>query len=139
MFYLCSYFKQHTCLVTNTIILERCRIYFHYNWITCELQLIYLWNSYYLKKRHVLLVPLTILLRRFTCILTTFLVVLAPLPLYLDSLQPILSIDQFMFYLQDSKNNNQNACPTCAQVSNTWNIYLTLHDQLVLLVRKQGQ
>jgi hypothetical protein len=58
----------------------------------------------------------------------------APLPLYLDNLQPILSFDQFMFYLQDSYNNNQNACPICTQVPNTWNIYLTLHDHLVFLV-----
>jgi len=71
-----------------------------------------------------------------TCILTILLALLPPLPLYLDSLQPILSLDPFMFYLQDSKNNSQNACPTCTQVPNTWNIYLTLHDQLVLLVRK---
>jgi hypothetical protein len=56
-----------------------------------------------------------------------------PLPLYFDNLQPILSLNEFMFYLQDIKNNSQNACPTCTQVLNTWNIYLTLHDQLVLI------
>jgi hypothetical protein len=71
-----------------------------------------------------------------TCILTTLLILLPPLPLYLDSLQPILLVDQFMFYLQDSKNSSQNACPTCTQVPNTWNIYLTLHNQVVLLVQK---
>ncbi len=87
-----------------------------YNWFSCEKFVT--WK----------LLPLTIVFGRFTCTLTTLLALLAPLPLYLDNLQPILSFDQFMFYLQDNKNNSQNACPICTQVPNTWNFYLTLHD-----------